>query len=295
MHQKSTWRIILRRVCGLFLAAPQFQQGERVVMRLAANTWCYRELTAEASIKRIACLGFRGVEMVAHAPCWHVDTLFTPQEVETVRGLLAEKELELVAISPATDYLQFDPEGQRQQIEHTNAMTDLAVKLGAPVSRIFSGGSVPEGRTWQECVDAAVRCLQVCAAHAEDSGILLAIESHGAFGCDLAALEAILEAVDSPNLGITLDTANFLVSGIDPVEATRRLAERIVHTHLKDAKRSQAGWECVALGEGDVDFNTIFSLLASSEYDGWHCVEYEGSEDPDVGLGKSLRCLKQWE
>jgi len=261
--------------------------------RMAANTWCYRDLPVEEAVARISALGLKGVELVAHAPCWHADPRASDEEIGRLKELVASKGLEIVAVSPATDYLKFTPDEQREQIEHTKANVDLAVRLGAPVVRIFAGGAVPEGRSWEECVRAVVEQLKECARYAEDRGIKLGIESHGKFGTDLNALAAIIERVNSPALGLTLDTANFLVNGVDPVEAARRLSGRIFHTHLKDAKVLPDGsHKGTALGEGDVPIREVIEELKRQGYDGWLCIEYEGEEDPDVGLKKSVEFLR---
>ena len=261
-------------------------------MKLACNTWCYRNLSKEDAIARIGGFGFQGIELIAHAPCFHADVRFTPREKAAVKQLVANHGMTIVALSPSTDYLKFTEEERRAQIEHTNAITDLCVEMGAPISRIFSGGRVPEGRSWQECVDAVVATLKPCADYAESQGVQLAIESHGQFGCDLEALAAILDAVDSPASGITLDTSNFYSSGVDPLEAARRLVGRIYHTHLKDGSKTPEGYRGEAVGEGDLDFPAILALLKKQGYRGYYCVEYEGREDPDLGVRKSLEYLR---
>lgn len=261
--------------------------------RMAANTWCYRDLSTEEAISRIAALELRGIELVAHAPCWHADPRASEEEIWRLKEMVAGKGLQIVAVSPATDYLKFTPEEQREQIEHTKANVDLAVKLGAPVVRIFAGGAIPEGRTWDECVRAVAEQLRECARYAEDKGVKLGIESHGKFGTDLNALAAIIDRVDSPALGLTLDTANFFVSGVDPVEAARCLSGRVFHTHLKDAKMlPEGGYKGMALGEGDVPIREVMEELKRQGYQGWFCIEYEGEEDPDIGLRKSIEFLK---
>lgn len=262
-------------------------------IKLAANTWCYRDIPMEEAVERIASFAVDGVELIAHAPCWHVDARFDDDQVEHVKRFVAGKGLDIAAISPATDYLQFTDEGRDAQVEHTNANVDLAVKLGTSIVRIFSGGNVPQGRTWQECVDVVIAALRECAAYAEAKGIKLAIESHGKFGTDLNAMVAIIEGVASAALGVTLDTANFYVNGVDPVEAARRLAGRIYHTHLKDAHRLPDGrMQGAALGEGDVPISAVIDELKRQNYDGFYCIEYEGREDPNIGLRKSIEYLR---
>ncbi len=258
-------------------------------LKLAANTWCYKTMPKNEIIDHLAALGLQGVELIHHAPCHHADMLFDKSQIADQIEYAQSKGIEVVAISPSTDFLKFDEDEARQMIEHTIATTELAVRYGVKVSRIFSGGNVPEGRTFDECIDAVVRCLKVAAEHAESRDVRLAIESHGKFGCDLDGMVRIIKEVGSPNLGVTLDTSNFYVNGVDPVEAVRRVGpDRIFHTHLKDSHIDGETRTGTAVGEGDLDFPAIFKELAEGGYDGWFCFEYEGKEDPDVGLKKGI-------
>lgn len=261
-------------------------------MKYYANTWCYRDESRETAFRSLARLGFAGVEIIAHGPCFHADTLDTAAQRAVSLDLLKALDLEVVAISPSTEYLVFDAERRRQMVEHTMAITDLALAYGTRLVRIFAGGDVPEGRQKDECIEAVIKGLQPCVDYAESVGAVLAVESHGRFGTDLEALVTILKEIRSPALGITLDTSNFAVNGVDPLDAIKAFGGRIYHTHLKD---SVLGPEqrAAALGEGSLDFQAILKALKKNDYQGVYCLEYEGDEHPDTGLQKGLDYVKQ--
>jgi len=261
-------------------------------MKLYANTWCYRDYDRETAFRKISELGFAGVEIIAHGPCWHADTLDTAEDIKASLELLKKLNLEVVAISPATEYLLFDEDRRRSMVEHTMAMTDLTLLYGTDIVRIFAGGGIPEGRTKDECIEAVVKALRPCVDYAEKRGARLAIESHGKFGTDLDALVAILNQIDSPALGITLDTSNFAVNGVNPLDAIDAFGKRIFHTHMKDSKLGEQHYG-TAVGEGSLDFNAILKKLQSVGYKGAYCIEYEGMEDPTVGLEKSKKYLEE--
>jgi len=82
----------------------------------------------------------RGVEIIAHGPCYHVDVNFTDERAEYVKRLLIAHKLETSAISPATEFLRFDEDGMQAQIEHMRKVVNLCVRLGADHVRIFAGG-----------------------------------------------------------------------------------------------------------------------------------------------------------
>lgn len=262
-------------------------------MKLYANTWCYRDADRETAFRSIAQLGFAGVEIIAHGPCWHADTLDLQCEREASLKQLKELNLEVVAISPHTEYLVFDAEKRRQMVEHTMSMTDLALLYGTKLVRIFAGGNVPEQRTREECIEAVIKGLKPCVDYAEHKGAVLAVESHGQFGTDLDALVTIINEINSPSLGITLDTSNFAVNGVDPMVAIDALGKYIYHTHLKDSKLVPGTYgKGTAVGEGDLDFKAILGKLKNIGYSGAYCLEYEGSEAPDIGLQKGIMHLE---
>lgn len=261
-------------------------------MKYYANTWCYRDESRETAFRSLERLGFAGVEIIAHGPCYHADTLDTTAERAVLLNLLRELNLEVVALSPSTEYLVFDTEKRRRMVEHTMAVTDMAMAYGTKLVRIFAGGDVPMDRKKDECIEAVIKGLRPCVDYAESEGAVLAVESHGKFGTDLEALVTILNEIKSPSLGITLDTSNFAVNGVNPLDAIKAFGNRIYHTHLKDSVLGpeQRG---AALGEGSLDFEAILKALAANQYQGVLCLEYEGDEHPDSGLSKGLDYVKQ--
>jgi len=262
-------------------------------MILSANTWCFKEMDRETVFKTMARLGLKGVEIITHGPCYHADTLDTAEMRERTLELLNRLGLEIVALSPHTEFLIFDREARRQAVEHCMAQIDLTELYGAKIARIFSGGRIPEGKTKGECIDAVVEALKPCTEYAEKRGIKLAVESHGKFGNDLEAMVTILDEINSPMLGVTLDTANFKSNGVDPVEAIDVLKDRIFHTHLKDILFTENGRQGAAVGEGSLDFRAILKKLKEVGYKGKYCIEYEGKEPPETGLSKSIAYLNR--
>jgi sugar phosphate isomerase/epimerase len=108
---------------------------------------------------------------------------------------------------------------------------------------------------------------------AASEGVSLAIENHIDYDAD--EILRLVEEVDSPFFGVTLDTANFLRVLDDPVAATEKLAPHVLATHIKDIEpvkgRSVRAWNyfaCVAAGEGLVEIDAIVAILARAGYRG---------------------------
>ena len=94
-----------------------------------------------------------------------------------------------------------------------------------------------------------------------------------------AALNAFLDAVDRPNVGINFDPANMvLYDKGDPIDSLRTLLPRVRQVHLKDARRTATPgtWGAEArLGEGDVDWPALFAVLHDGDWLGPLVVERE--------------------
>ncbi len=74
--------------------------------------------------------------------------------------------------------------------------------------------------------------LQQVDARARKHDLPVTFENHGDYTID--ELVEIFGAVDSPYVGVNLDTANQVVMAEDAVETCRALAPRVFSTHIKD-------------------------------------------------------------
>jgi len=264
-------------------------------MVYACNTWAYKMLPLEDVARKLSDFGYTGIELIAHQPCFHLDVREGPEAWLRSKETCDRYGLEIVAISPATDFLCFDEQKEAKQLAMVDVSLRAADTLGVEVVRIFSGGNVPEGRTEEECIEEVSRILKKVAPDAERLHKKLAIESHGKFGCGLEPMAAILDRIGSPAIGVTLDTANFAVSGVDPSRAIDVLGERILHTHLKDKVIGDDGKpKGVLLGHGIAKIEECVRKLIANNYPGKMTIEIEGFDESDLDEvhKKDLEILK---
>jgi sugar phosphate isomerase/epimerase len=155
----------------------------------------------------------------------------------------------------------------------------IARDIGAQVMRICCGGRRTRPADWQSHRDALLPLLRSVVGPAEEHGVVLAIENH----IDLLADELVelITTIDSPWLGVCLDTANNLRMLEDPQVAAKKLAPYARATHVKDitAKggdpREFAFWPSVPLGRGVIDLATIFAYLREAGYAGLLALEID--------------------
>lgn len=94
-------------------------------------------------------------------------------------------------------------------------------------------------------------------------------------------------------IGLCNDTGHFIRNGEDPLDACRRLKDRMYAMHLKDFKKKADGkWEDCVLGDGSLDVNAIVKFLLDMKFDGALSIEYEGGT-PVESVLTSLERIKQ--
>ncbi|MHB1355675.1 MAG: sugar phosphate isomerase/epimerase family protein [Anaerolineae bacterium] len=146
----------------------------------------------------------------------------------------------------------------------------LAKEVGSPIlvtgmgTWPWDGRIISEpGRTCADQIAGSIATLKEVRAMAKDWGIIVTI--HTAFNTAKEYLQ-IVEAADSPYVGLCLDTGNSFLVLEDPVDFARDLVPFVHSTHLKDSLIYLDGegiqWlgGC-ELGKGTVDLPAIVEML----------------------------------
>jgi inosose dehydratase len=147
---------------------------------------------------------------------------------------------------------------------------------------------------------SVVEKLQAPLAWAEELGVELLLEPHGAVTDTVAGMTSILDALGHERrLGICLDTGNSWVGGGDPLEFVRVFGRRIRHVHWKDmgqewaAKRGTVfgtGMSVIPLGDGVVGVREVVKALLKIGFDGPTTLEIAGPENVKL----SAERLREW-
>ncbi|MGQ9623602.1 MAG: sugar phosphate isomerase/epimerase family protein [Candidatus Caldatribacteriaceae bacterium] len=232
---------------------------------LAVSTNTYHGFSLHNALSGIALAGFRFVEM-ACVRDWtnHFDlenaSLASTKEL---RGLMRSFGLEVVSLSAHSNLAS--PEG----VTYLKKALHFAEDLGA---RVVNTGTVENIAQ----KDALLHHLEVLAHDAEKTGVQIGLEIHGDFLKSGQVASLLMEEVRSPFVGINYDTGNAIYYGdVRPEEDIKACLPHIVHLHLKDKRGGYKVWDFPPLGEGTVDFPTIFALLKESQKDVPLSVEIE--------------------
>ena len=228
-----------------------------------------------------------------------------------ITELSTHLEGQLVAVHPAYDRL-FDGFAPAQLHGKPAERTTWAieqVKLAAKASRnlgltshvTFSGALLwPMVYPWPQRPAGLVDMGFQELAHRwrpildvfEDCGVDCCYEIHpGEDLHDGVTFERFLEAVqDHPRANILYDPSHFLLQQLDYLAFIDIYHERIKMFHVKDAEFNPTGRAGVyggyedwvnrpgrfrSLGDGQIDFRSIFSKFAAYDFDGWAVLEWE--------------------
>lgn len=176
------------------------------------------------------------------------------------------------------------PKGEKRtaEIAHVKKWIDYAQILGAPHIRVFAGnaGSQSVAEAQANCIEA----LTECCDYAGKKGIFLGVENHGGIVAEPEGLLRIIKAVESPWLGINLDTGNFRTE--DPYADLAKIAPYAVNVQYKA--------EITPKGKAaePSDTKRVMDILRDANYQGYVALEYESAEDPYTAIPGILKGMK---
>lgn len=136
---------------------------------------------------------------------------------------------------------------------------------------------------------AFARRVSELGHEATDLGLRLSLHHHhNQIVMTGAEIEQFFAAIDPGSVGLTIDTAHLVKSGmLDVAGVIRAFAPVIDNFHLKDY--GDGAWQ--VLGDGEMDFAPIFAAIREIGYDGWVCADEESGADLAGALASSHRML----
>lgn len=290
-------------------------------MPLAAFPKCYLDqlMDGEMSLREwfdIAnAVGVDGVEFY-----WSITPANDAGELDRLRSAAADRGLSIPMMCYSPDFTHPDPEVRREEIEQEMRAIEATARLGGSYCRVLSGQRRPEvsrekGLTWVS------DCIEELLPHAADHEVTLVLENHykddywmhPEFAQQMDRFLDLLDRIDeSPWFGVNYDPSNAIIADDDPIELLEAVAERVVTMHASDryleggtiedlremeAKSGQGYADILqhgVVGEGMIDYDDVFSILADAGFDGWISIEdgYD-SEKGKEHLDRSARFLRE--
>ena len=281
--------------------AAETSRKAQAKVRLAVATYSYwhfrpPKVSIEAVIDKAAVLGVEGVDLL-HRQMESEE----PGYLRKLKRHALSRGVALVCLSIHQDFVDPSAEERKKNVQHTIRCIELASTLGIPCIRLNSGrwntiasfddlmkarGQEPvlPGYTEDDGFKWCIECVQQCLPKAEEHGVVLAMENHWGLTRTPEGLLRIVNAVDSPWLGALMDTGNFLEN---PYEKLKQIAPKTVFVQ---AKTYFGGGEWYTL---DLDYKRIANILREVNYSGYISLEFEGKENADSAVPKSIEMLRK--
>lgn len=242
----------------------------------------------ETNMRRIAALGYDGVELAIRDP-----KLVDLAELTRLTG---ECGLTVPAIGTGQAWgeegLSFtdpDPQVRRAAIERIHSHNPVAARFGAVVIIGLIRGIVKPGMEAAQSMDWLVEALRECSAAAHPHGVRLALEPINRYETTLIntatqGLE-LVERVGADNFGLLLDTFHMNIEEADIQASIRQCGPHIFHFHVADSNRWYPG-------AGHLDFKAILETLFASGYPGWVSGEFLPRPDAETAAQKGITALR---
>jgi L-ribulose-5-phosphate 3-epimerase len=263
-----------------------------------------RETPIEYCIDKASEFGFDGIEL-----------LLIQMESEKNNYLQRLKKrafdsgLDIMGLSTHQSFVSPDASKRKENIELTKHQIEVAYSLGIPTIRINTGRwgttkpigdksefdvlmdnkgveSIIDGYTEEEGFKWVIDSIEQCIPTAEKCGVVLGLENHWGLGLTSKGVMKIVNAIDSPWLSVTLDTGNFFDN------REEQLADLAPHTCLIQAKTYYGGAKWPAFDQINIDYKSIGELMRKNNYKGYISLEFEGNEDANSAIPKSLELLR---
>lgn len=137
----------------------------------------------------------------------------------------------------------------------------------------------------------APEMLSLIDAKVQQYDIAVCIHNHGPgdkhFPTPMIAYEKIKDL--DKRVGLCHDVGHTVRYGEDPVEATKKCADRMLDVHFKDVTEAAKSGRATPCGRGVIDIPAVIRALVETGYSGYASFEYEANpDDPLAGLAESV-------
>ncbi len=234
-------------------------------------------------LQQIRDWGFDGVEV----PIFKAD----PDRYRDLARRMDDLGLERTAVTvvpPDANPISPDPQIRARAEENLKQVLEMCTILGShllcgplcsPVGALVGRGRTEEEWQW------GLELLGRVAVAAETAGVKLALESLNRFesyflNC-IDDTRTFVDQVGHSALHLLYDTFHAHIEEKEPAEVMRQAAHRLSHVHISENDRSTPG-------EGQVDWDTTFSVLHEIGYDDWLVIEAFGQRLPELAAATCI-------
>ncbi|MEG1410174.1 MAG: myo-inosose-2 dehydratase [Terrisporobacter sp.] len=253
-----------------------------------------KENTFEQCISEMALAGFRGSEVGNKYP----------KDVKVLRRALDLRNME-IASAWFSSFLTTNPyeETEKEFIAHRDFLNDMGAKVivvseqgnsiqGQMETPVFNGKYIMNDEEWKLLSDGLNKLGKLAA----QKDMKLVYHHHmGTVVQTSEEIDRLMAMTDENLVYLLFDTGHLVYSGENALDILNKYINRVKHVHLKDIRvnvvdevkeeklsflKGVRKGAFTVPGDGNIDFEPIFEVLAKNNYEGWLLVEAE--QDPKV-------------
>jgi protein FrlC len=250
-------------------------------IKMSACTLGYaRTSTVEEAIRRIATIGYEGVDLYTGAPhAWPQD--YTQEDRRELKKLISSLGVKLTGFAVAGGLLgmQYNFSAPRESIRKLTVQyykdnIKLGSDLGCPLMNVLTG-NVLHGTSKDQAMKWTMEGLQELVAEAEKTNFILGL--HPQYIAESPLMVAVDDALQMINelkskcVKIIYDTAQQNISYRNFMDDVRKAGRHLCYVHGAD--NDGIRWTHEALGKGTVDWVGIVHALKETKFDGYICTQ----------------------
>jgi len=262
--------IILAAVAALAMPARSDAQGIEGKrgsddFNIGIAGYTYRKFDIDKTLTMVQSLGIKYLSVKN----WWLPLDATVEQMDAFKAKCAEYGVEGYTLGPI--YMK-----SKEQVDDTFA---YAQRYGA---KMFIG--VPN-----------YDLLPYVIEKVKETGIKVAIHTHGPDGAAFPDIRTVVELVKDPSLGVgcCMDLGHTFRSGYDVAKDIKKYGKWIYDIHIKDETAPSKQGKTWEMGRGVMDFKPIVKALRKIGYQGVISLEFEkNGNDPHPGVAESIGYLR---
>jgi sugar phosphate isomerase/epimerase len=206
------------------------------------------------------------------------------EKIYQVKRKALSKGIEISGTGVRNDFTYADESKRREGISLVKNWVDVAVKLGAPVIRIFAGNQDLKAYSWDQAAEWIVKDTLECVEYGKNRGVIVAMQNHDDFIKTADQALKIIKQVNSDWFGLILDSGSFRQG--DPYQEIARTVNYAVNWQIKEEIY-------VNQKPQKVDLNRLFTIISNSDYRGYLPLETLGEGDPRMKVSSFMKQARE--
>ncbi len=243
----------------------------------------------EKSIKKVAELGYDGVELAIRNP--------REVDMKKIENMVELYDLEVPAIGTGQAYseegLSFShPQRwiREKAVNRIKDQIDFASHFKAQVIIGLIRGKIEDKTERSQTEKWTINCLRECSRIAQKKKIGLTLEPLNRYETNFinTVEEGIefIKKIDASNIGLLIDTFHMNIEEISIYKSIIKAKEYLTHVHFADSNR----W---APGSGHLDFVRIIKMLKEIDYKGYISMEILPKPNSDTAAKMAIEYLNK--